>query len=633
VRRWTGAAAGATVLVLLLGTVLLVPAQAGQVARSVAGGAAGSAGPKAKETVTGAIDDAVRFLAFGRPDVLIQSNLRLEASDPLPNEWHPRTLLDLNWTDLHHPKIRYDVYLAKAGVPLSGATLAVTASRPHANVSVPGDGLYTVWVRPRADHAGRATAFGPFLVDATPPPTPLLTAPAEPPGYKFTLSWTSVADSSGISSYELQRRLGGTQWINVSAAAETQHVEDQIGNGQYEYRVRAVNGAGAPSDWSDPVQVLVKAPMTNPGPGSLTYGIQANYTGILRLWDLSDPSQYVTIDDVPPSIAAEYLRSEPSIETENHTLQLLVSSIIGSKTNSLLIAEDLFAYLWDNTEYDSAKAAGADSDLQRAGLTLDRGLGICGDLAVLYITLLRIAGVPARPVHGYLDNALSGIGGFHMWVEVYVGPNDSSHPWMTVDVSGVSGQYHPENLFAYFGIFNPDYLALGNELNYDRFDDDQWNTWARFRYIKQGGSNPSVVDESHVVDYESELGRLFFDPVTKRTEYVACYAADPSKPEDPCKNEAAPHGFTRYYAMKGVSKKRIDFGARLESSLPRCLKIDLRYPLADPYGSVLADQSVIYETYENSSSSQTRVGDPDPDGWVTFLDSKESNLNEACKGL
>jgi transglutaminase-like putative cysteine protease len=632
VRRWSGAAAGAAVLALLLASVLLSPAEAAAAAKALAGGPAGAFGAEAREGVETMADEAARVLAFGRPDVLIQSGLRLTASDPAPGEWHPRAVLNLSWTDLRSAKIRYDVFVLPVGEPLSSATLLLTAPKARANVTVPGDGDFTVLVRPRTDHAGRTSSFGPFLVDASPPDRPVLTAPAEPPGYRYDVSWTAVDDLSGILRYELQRRLGTTQWLNVSLEPTTSHTEDQIGNGKYEYRVRAVNGAGVPSAWSDPVQVQVTALMTNPGPGGLTYGIHANYTGILHYWDLSDPAQYVTLSQVPAAIGSQYLRPEPAIETGNVTLQAIVEATVGSETNTLRIAEKLFVYLYDHTDYDSQKASGADSSLQRAGETLDRGQGICGDLAVLYTTLLRIAGVPARPVHGYLDNALSGIGGFHMWVEVYVGPVDSAHPWMTVDVSGVTGTFQPEDLFPYFGIFNPDYLALGTELNYDRFDDGQWNTWARFRYVTpKGAAKPRVDDQSHVVDYDSELGRLFFDTATKRTLYRACHDADPAHPEDPCPNEPAPPGFSRYYGTKGLSKKRIDFGARLETALPSCLKVELRYPMVDAAGAVVPDQSAIYQVYENSASSQVQLGQPDGDGWVTFLDG--TNVKNACPGV
>jgi transglutaminase-like putative cysteine protease len=577
------------------------------------------------------VDDAVKFFSFGDPDKLIGADLSLVAADPPPHRWHGEPLLRLAWTDLAHPSIRYDVYVGRDGTPLTQATLVDTVDGARANVPVDGDGSYTVWVRPRTHQDGRVTSFGPFLVDASPPPVPLLSAPAAPPGYRFSLSWTESTDLSGIQAYELQRRRGTSGWTVVVQANVRDALEDQIGNGQYEYRVRAINGAGVPSPWSAGAAVLVQAPMQNPGAGRLTYGLHANYTGFLHLWDLSDPGRYVTVDQAPADVRAEYLGAEPAIETDNATLRAIVAGVVGNERNTLKIAEALFIYLFDAVDYDRDKSQDPDSRLQRAGETLDRGRGICGDLAVLYVTLLRIAGVPARPVHGYLDNALSGIGGFHMWVEVYVGPNSDARPWMTVDVSGVTGTFRPENLFPYFGIFNPDYLALGNEQNYDRFSDGQWNTWARFRYVSTPNNRPKIVDDTHVEDYESEHGRLFFDAETKRTAYKACVNPNPNRPEDPCPSESPLPGFSRYYGVKGLSKKRIDYGARLESPPPQCLKVDLRYPGTDTHGAVVADQSAIYQVYTTSTTGAVQVGAPDADGWVSFLDG--TNVPSACNNL
>lgn len=573
-------------------------------------------------------DEAARAFALGRPEQLAQLDVRLVASDPAPGQWHGSTTLNLAWTNLGGG-LRYEVLAAPVGSGLSAAKLLTTVAGPSASADVGGDGEYTLWIRPVAHGAGRATAFGPFLVDASPPPAPVLQAPAAPPGYSFTVGWSSVTDRSGIGAYELQRRLAGAAWTTAATTGDTHVLEDQIGNGEYEYRVRALNGAGVPSPWSASAKVVVRAPMRSPGPGTMTYGVHANYTGFVHLWDLSSPSRYATINQVPSDVRSGYLGPEPAIETQNTTIQAIVAGVVGTRTNTLDIAEQLFIYLFNHADYDSAAAADPNHGFQRAGLTLDRGKGICGDLAVLYITLLRIAGVPARPVHGYLDNALSGIGGFHMWVEVWVGPANADRPWMTVDVSGVTGTYRPEDLFPYFGVFNPDYLALGDERNYHRYADGQWNTWARFRYT-YSGAQPHVDDGSQVTDYDSEYGRLFFDTNTMKTLYVPCqhYAGNP---EDPCPNEPAPAGYTRFYGMKGVSKKRIDFGARLTTALPSCLKVEVRYPEADTYGAVVPDQSAIYRVYTTSTSSSVQVGQPDADGWVTFLDG--TNVQNACRNL
>lgn len=629
-QRWIPLASAAVAFILVGGVVLASPATAGRLVKGgfhqLPDGFKQAVPDSAQDALGRTIDQSVRFFSFGDPDRLVQSDLRLQTSQPAPREWAGDSTILVSWTDLGHDAIDYDVYLSPAGADFEAAKFVARTSDAQFQVPVQGEGEFIVWVRASADENGRPYAFGPFMVDATPPPMVTVEDRADPAGYRYTIRWAPVTDVSGIATYEVQRRLNGGAWEVAGLTSSSKLEEDQVGNGVYDYRVRAINGAGLEGDWSDPLRLTVKFPMQNPLQGAREYGVHANYTGFLRLWDLSDPSQYLAIDEIPTEIASQYLGPEPGIETANTTLQAIVADQVGGRQNTLEIAEALFRFLYDETDYDQAKLdEGSESTLQRAGETLDRGLGICGDLAVLYITFLRIAGVPARPVHGYLDNAQSGIGGFHMWVEVYVGPSDGPRPWLPVDVSGVTGSYEPEALFAYFGLFNPDYLALGNELNYDRHLDLQWNTWARFRWERASNEPTPIIQDHAVVDeYDAELGRLFFDVSTKRTQYVACDSPDPAKPNDPCPQEPSPPGFHTYYVAKGVSKKRIDYGADVNGGVPSCLLIEFRYPFADDLGNVVADQSVIFTAYENADTNAS-VQPLDDDGWVAFHDGTQQD--------
>lgn len=612
---------GLAVFVIVLFPILLAPAAVGRTLKDAYHDLPQEiqqAVPDSVErTLSKQIDASVRFFAFGNPDVLIQSDLQLTSATPAPHSWFPNRTLTLRWTNLGHEAIEYEVRYGPAGGSYSTATLVGSFPSPVAPVTVPADGTWTVYVRPRTEQAGHVSAFGPFYVDATAPPAPQLVPREDPPGYRFRLNWSGVDDLSGIPGYDVERRLEqvdnpSTGFEVVARASTVSHLEDQVGNGKYSYRIRAVNGAGLRGPPSNTIQIIVNAPMENPGAGLRDYGIHVNYTSFIHLWDLKNTDQYISIDAVPAAIRTAYLGGGYGIEVENATLRALVQNVVGSERNTEKIAEKLFVYLFDHTDYDSEKlAAGGNLPLQRAGETLDFGKGICGDLATLYLTLLRIAQVPARPVHGYLDNSRSGVGGFHMWVEVYVGPTSSSRPWMTVDVSGVTGSYDADLLYPYFGIFNPDYLALGVEQDYGG---DDWNTWAQFQYVKlQSAPKPEIEDRTVVTELESEFGRLYFNPSTRQSEYVAC----------PCSNGDAPPGMTKYYEVKGVSKKRIDYGADVSGAMPQCLTIQLRYPMTDEYGALNPDQSAIYRIYENSSSPNARIGQPEAAGWVTFTDGTE----------
>ncbi len=631
-----GPAAGGAVFVLVFGMILYAPAEAGRIAWSLYEAfppPGDGAKPEAvSDFVRSMVDQSVQYFALGDADKLVDLDLRLRDSQPQPGEWYPNRTVALVWNDLGSDGIRYAIRVGPVGTDFGAATLVGEVADASAVVPIPGDGSFTIWVQARARRDGDPGAFGPFNIDATPPPAPLLADRADPPGYRFELSWSTVTDVSGVVKYELERNLEDGAWETLGSALATSWVEDQVGNGRHHYRVRAVNAAGLRGPWSNEIDVDVRAPMANPGPGQLDYGIHANYTGFLYTWDLSDPDQYLELAELPADVRADYLGAGPAIEIDNTTLRSIVEDVAGPETNTLRIAEALFIYLFETVDYDSAKLDDPEGDLQRAGLTLDRGKGICGDLAVLYITLLRIAGVPARPMHGYLDNPRANVGGFHMWVEVYVGPTDASHPWMTVDVSGVTGPFEEELLYGYFGVFNPDYLALGEERNYNRYLDEQWNTWARFRYVRPAGSPaPEISDSAKVTEYETELGRLFFNTETRRTKYVACQNPDVLQPDDPCHDEPLPEGFNRWFGAKGVSKKRIDYGARLDAHMPSCLRIEIRYPFTDAFGRVVRDQSSIYRVYEGTASSQVSVDAPDEDGWVRFLDGTDTDT--ACSQL
>jgi transglutaminase-like putative cysteine protease len=474
-------------------------------------------------------------------------------------------------------------------------------------VELPGDGEWFVRVRPMAGNdQGRATTFGPFRVDSTPPPAPGLQEILPPPGYSFSLSWSPVTDTSGIIGYDVERKIAGTGFSTVTRTTTLSHLEDQLGNGDYTYRIRAVNGAGTLSLPSNEQKVLVKAPMSNPGKGTFLYGIHANYTSFMKIWDISTPTKYANIDEVPSSIRNEYLGDGYGFEIANTTLTAKTREIVGNERNTLVIAEDLFVWLFDYADYDSGKLTasqrGDAGGLQSAGETYDRKLGICGDLATLYITMLRIAGVPARPVHGYLDNPGAGVGDFHVWVEVWVGvslrsgdPSDTRDDWMTVDVSGISDDpFDVDALMVYFGIFNPEYLALG--LNAD-YDDSSWNAWAQFGWsINPGMPNPQFVAMGKPKELAYEEKDLYFNPETKKRVLV-------EQDSDP------PQGFTMFFPdVKVVSKKRIDYGVNVNGTEPVNATIRIRYPDADAFAAVLPWQSVIYTIYTNSPTVQKEPG-------------------------
>jgi len=103
--------------------------------------------------------------------------------------------------------------------------------------------------------------------DTTPPPVPVLSVPANglDVGCKAsqTLAWLPVEDPSGISGYKIrvQRHAGDNNWQDVSGSvfeSATKSISVPVECGwYYRWRVRAIDGNGNQSEWSDWSQFAV----------------------------------------------------------------------------------------------------------------------------------------------------------------------------------------------------------------------------------------------------------------------------------------------------------------------------------------------------------------------------------------
>jgi len=96
----------------------------------------------------------------------------------------------------------------------------------------------------------------------------------------------------------------------------------------------------------------------------------------------------------------------------------------GDQTDTLALLKDLSSGVSRWIDYQSREDEGTQSPIQ----TLDRGLGSCRDLAVLFVEAARSLGFGARLVSGYLFNP----------GQMHVGSTDagSTHAWADVFVSG-----------------------------------------------------------------------------------------------------------------------------------------------------------------------------------------------------
>lgn len=112
------------------------------------------------------------------------------------------------------------------------------------------------------------------------------------------------------------------------------------------------------------------------------------------------------------------------VNTDSPVLESIDDSVIKPGQNPEQKAHAIFQWIVANIHYNySLKASGS------AVATAESHLGICSDIADLYVGLLRTAKIPARFVGGYVTSNGSGQGGFHQWTEFYL----PSVGWVVAD--------------------------------------------------------------------------------------------------------------------------------------------------------------------------------------------------------
>ncbi len=143
-------------------------------------------------------------------------------------------------------------------------------------------------------------------------------------------------------------------------------------------------------------------------------------------------------------------------------LRAVVKEIVGPETNPLLKAQRIFRWISEHVRYCAEAEYSTIPSISAKAFATRRG--DCGVQALLFITMCRLAGVPARWQSGW--ETLPGDWNMHDWAEFYVEP----WGWLPADPSyGVQKHSDPRvqdfycgHLDAYRMIVNLDY---GRELD------------------------------------------------------------------------------------------------------------------------------------------------------------------------
>lgn len=144
-----------------------------------------------------------------------------------------------------------------------------------------------------------------------------------------------------------------------------------------------------------------------------------------------------------PKDVKNYLKAETLIESGDRTIKSFVSSTLprdfAKKLSVFEASRSLYQAVIARVAY-TTMSGGRPS----AAWTLRNGYGDCGYFSSLFVAACRQAGIPARPVTGFLE----GTNQWHIWAEFYV-PNAG---WVPCDPSFADG-LDPQGTYPlYFGV-------------------------------------------------------------------------------------------------------------------------------------------------------------------------------------
>ena len=146
----------------------------------------------------------------------------------------------------------------------------------------------------------------------------------------------------------------------------------------------------------------------------LTYKLAFEYTSSAYYPILKDE----LAKPLPADFDRQYLAERPPHIVFSPQLQSTVAKIVGDETNPLAKVRKIYHWIDDNIKYHAEEEYGVIPSFSGACLT--RGRGDCGVQAILFITMCRAAGVPARWQSGWETKRDKY--NMHDWAEVYIQP-------------------------------------------------------------------------------------------------------------------------------------------------------------------------------------------------------------------
>jgi transglutaminase-like putative cysteine protease len=171
----------------------------------------------------------------------------------------------------------------------------------------------------------------------------------------------------------------------------------------------------------DPIRsVYLEAPARRSHPTEFDIDYQYTSYGV---WFAVDSASVKASAPADP-VLQPFLTEAPHV-VFTPEIRSLSQQIGGNETNPYLKAKKFYEWIADHIQYSFAIEYSTIRNI--SDYCRSRGYGDCGQEALLFITLCRLNGIPARWQSGW--NTFPGAKSIHDWSEIYIAP----YGWMPVD--------------------------------------------------------------------------------------------------------------------------------------------------------------------------------------------------------
>ncbi|MDR2950556.1 MAG: transglutaminase domain-containing protein [Prevotella sp.] len=188
----------------------------------------------------------------------------------------------------------------------------------------------------------------------------------------------------------------------------------------------------------------------------LTFSFEFSYASAAEWFNIKP-------EDIKPYNINTDLYKEYTSERDTHIIftdriKELSQKIIGNESNPYLKVKKIFDYIADNYPWAGAREYSTIPNISE--YVIENGHGDCGQVALLFITLARYNGIPAKWQSGFMmhPDALN----LHDWAEVYfegIGwvPVDQSFGRRKLNMGDDIKYFYANGIDAYRWIVNDDY--------------------------------------------------------------------------------------------------------------------------------------------------------------------------------